>query len=112
MDKNEKLIKEKLLYYGTTIKEITVDASVVIPDYTNSFTVVNAGNTVGRYNNIPMAAPVPPALLGEAISIPGNRGEIFDGRIDIAFPATGAGRIFVIFKTYNPSLTKSPNVEL
>jgi hypothetical protein len=38
-------------------------------------------------------------MTGESFSIPGNLGEIFKGRIDVAF-STGAGQLTIIQKYY------------
>lgn len=67
----------------------------------NGFSVVNIGAVAMTVNEIPLAPPVAPALLGEATQFGGNRGEIFIGRIDIAFAGAG-GRCIVIQKVYEP----------
>jgi len=81
------------------------NTGVNVDPYCNGFTVVNTGATAMQVNGIPLAPPIAPALLGEAVSFGGNRDEIFSGRIDISF-ATGAGRCVVTQKIYLLNLNR------
>lgn len=103
---------EQLLFFNFSVQTIRTDNSIITDDYCNSVTVVNIGTTAAQFNGIPIAAPVAPGLLGESISIPGNKGEIYSGRIDISFPGAGNGVVLVIQKKYVTALTKAPRIEL
>lgn len=81
------------------------NAKIVVDKYCNGFSIINIGASNMVANGVPLAPPVPPALLGEAVSFGGNLGELFDGRIDISF--TGAvGRCIVTQKIYVPNIKK------
>jgi hypothetical protein len=93
---------EQPLFYNLIPMTYAVNAKVEVDKHCNAFTVVNTGTTNMIVNGVPLAPPVAPALLGEAVQFGGNRGEIFIGRIDISF-TTGAGRCIVTQKIYVPN---------
>lgn len=110
-EKQIEIDHQKILYYDTQIFTVLNSSSVIFGDYCNGFTVINIGATQAEWNHIPLAPPVAPALLGESITIGGNVGELFKGRIDISFPS-GSGIVKVIVKKYLPTLSLNPEVKL
>lgn len=92
---------ETALFYNLIPMTYAANAKVEVDKMCNGFTVVNTGATAMVVNGTPLAAPVAPALLGEAVQFGGNKGEIYTGRIDISF-TTGAGRCIVTQKIYVP----------
>lgn len=69
---------EKLLRYNLNARTFTAPANVSFADFTNGFTVRNTGTTWLIASGI-LLKP------GESFAIGGNRGEIFEGRIDLKF---------------------------
>lgn len=95
---------ERLLFYNITPVEYLRNASIVVDALCNGATVINTGATVLRANGIPLNPAIPGVRNGESFTFGGNRGEIFAGRIDLAF-VTGIGSAFLIQKIYIPELT-------
>jgi hypothetical protein len=91
--------KRKLVKYNFTYQEYRKLHSVVVEDRCNGVTVLNAGNTVATWNGIPIAP-------GVSMTIGGNEGEQFIGRIDINFylptpaPLSPQNSAWVIQKFY------------
>jgi hypothetical protein len=89
----------KLAKYNFTQQEYRSLHSVNIEQKCNGVTVLNAGNTVATWNGIPIAP-------GVSLTIGGNQGEEFIGRVDINFylptpaPATPQNSAWVIQKFY------------
>ena len=90
---------ETTLFYNLVPSTYNTNTKVEVDSFCNSFTVVNTGTTDMVVNGVPLAPPVAPALLGEAVQFGGNRAEIFIGRIDLSFTG-GAGRCVVTQKIY------------
>ena len=90
---------ETTLFYNLTQMTYATNTKVEVDKFCNAFTVVNTGATDMTVNGIPLAAPVAPALLGEAVQFGGNKGEIYIGRIDLSFTG-GTGRCIVTQKIY------------
>ncbi len=95
--------QEKLLQYNNLYKPVLANTSVIIPPMCNSITIINIGNTQALIDTVvPLNAGTPGTNNGESIAFGGNRMEIFNGRLDIAFPAGGVGNVVCIFKIYLP----------
>lgn len=71
----------------------------------NGFIAVNKGDVLVRINGFPLL-PYPPGhpeLSGESMTVGGNLGEIYRGRIQIVFPAPAPGQspsVWIIQKFY------------
>jgi len=96
----DKILAEKTLFYDIVNSTYNANAHVQIDQFCNGVTVVNTGLVAVNVNGIPLAPPVAPQLLGEAISFGGNRNEIFYGRVDVAFAAGVGARCIVTQKVY------------
>lgn len=90
---------EETLFWNASPIFVTQNASVEVDRLCFSVTVVNLGATAMTANQIPLAAPVAPALLGESITFGGHKKDIYRGRIDIGFVG-GAGRCAIIQNVY------------
>ena len=97
------MCKENLLQYVIIQKPQKTNGSVIIEEYANSITIINIGLTIAEVNYIPLNPGTPGVNNGESVSFGGNRGEIFNGRIDIAFPVGAVGSVIVIQKCYLPA---------
>jgi hypothetical protein len=69
---------EDLLYYNESDQAYNAPISVPLAKLLNGFTVKNTGNTIAIVNGAPVN---PNGSKGTG----GNRGEIYMGRLDIAF---------------------------
>jgi hypothetical protein len=96
--------KERVLFYNITPVQYLRNASVVVDKLCNGATVINTGTTVMTANGIPLNPGVVGVRNGESFTFGGNRGEVFAGRIDLAFVG-GTGSCFLIQKIYIPELT-------
>jgi hypothetical protein len=70
--------KRKMVFYNTTTQEYTALRSVVVDKRCNGFTVNNAGTTIVTVNGEPLQP-------GDTKTVGGNEGEVYVGRIDLAF---------------------------
>jgi hypothetical protein len=91
--------KRVLTKYNTTSQNYVKQHSVNIEQLCNGVTVLNAGTTFCTWNGVPLGP-------GLSMTVGGNEGEIFVGRVDIAFftqspaPATIVNSAWVIQKFY------------
>lgn len=74
--------------------------SVIVPQRVNSFMIENYGTVTAYFNNRPILAAPAPGLSGEAVSVEGNDGDIFDGTIDITFDAGGTQEVWISWYIY------------
>jgi hypothetical protein len=73
--------------YDIIAQAYAVGGEIRVDEACNGFTAINTGDTLVRVCGIPLL-PYPPGhpeLTGAAIAIPGNKGEIFRGRVWIVF---------------------------
>ena len=94
-------VKENILKYNIIPRAVVSNQQVVVEAFCNSITFINIGTTVCLVNGIILNPSLVAGANGESFSFGGNRGEVFQGRIDIAF-ATGVGNLLVIQKIYLP----------
>lgn len=92
-----------ILAFNIIQETVNENASIVIEKYCNGFEVVNTGTTTCFVNGRPLYAGTPGTNNGDSLTVGGNRGEIFTGRLDISF-ATGAGNAIVTQKIYLPMI--------
>lgn len=91
------------LQYNIQGYSYTVSQDVPVENNLNGFTVINEGDGTAFVNGIELK-PYPPGrpdLTGESVSVGGNLGELYRGRIEIKF-ATGQlfPKVVVIKKYY------------
>jgi hypothetical protein len=92
---------KKALRYNTQVQEYRSLRSVNVDKLCNGFTVNNAGTTIVTLNG----EPIQP---GATKTVGGNEGEVYVGRIDLAFyvptpaPATIVNSAWVTQKFYEP----------
>jgi hypothetical protein len=85
--------------YNTSTQNYTEQRSVVVEKLCNNVTVINKGNTLVLWNGLPLNP-------GESMTVGGNEGEVFIGRVDISFalptppPGTPVNSAWVIQKFY------------
>jgi hypothetical protein len=90
---------EGYLPYNTTTQEYTEQRSVNLDKLCNGVTVINKGNTIVMWNGLPL-------VPDESMTVGGNKGEVFVGRVDISFslptpaPPTPVNSAWVIQKFY------------
>lgn len=94
--------KEICLYYNIIYKTIRQNTRVEIPQLCNGYNIVNVGATQALVEDFPLNAGTPGTNNGEGLTIGGNKGEIFSGRLDVTFPS-GAGIVSIQFKIYLPN---------
>lgn len=99
-------LKEKILYYDFIPTTYRLNTSVVFKEWCNGWEVVNLGTTVATVNNRPLYPGVPGTVLGDSFSLGGNKGEVFKGRVDIAFPGGAGGIVLFTQKVYVANLIK------
>lgn len=74
-------------FYDIISKDYYTSGEVTVDPDCNGWTAINNGDQLVRVNGIPLK-PFPaghPELTGAAVAIPGNLGELYKGRIWIAF---------------------------
>jgi hypothetical protein len=96
MDKNIQVPYNWSLINVVKNRSVEVDANCNSLSFRNDSGVGGATVTV---NGVLLNPALAPGMTGESFSIPGNLGEIFKGRIDVAF-STGAGQLTIIQKYY------------
>jgi hypothetical protein len=88
-----------VVFYNTTTQNYTVQRMVVVEKLCNGVTVINKGSTIVMWNGLPLNP-------GESMTVGGNEGEVFVGRVDITFaipvpaPMTIINSAWVIQKFY------------
>lgn len=70
--------KRRALKYNISQQEFTSLRSVNLSPWCNGVTVLNAGNTIALWNGIPISP-------GVSLTVGGNEGEVYVGRVDISF---------------------------
>jgi len=91
--------KRRLLKYNMNPQEYIAPRSVPLDSRCNGVTVLNAGNTIVLWNGIPI-------VPGISLTVGGNEGEVYVGRVDISFmmpspaPDTPNNSAWVIQKYY------------
>lgn len=83
-------------FVPTTYRENT---SVPFLKLCNGWEIVNIGATTATVNGRPLYPGTVGSVLGDSFSVGGNLGEIFTGRVDIAFPG-GNGVVIFTQKIY------------
>lgn len=94
--------KEKIFYYNTVPRNVQQAAQIKTERFCNGFTAINIGATVATVNGVPLNPPAAGEVLGDSYNDGGNKGEIFIGRIDIAFASNVGANVLVIQKIYIP----------
>jgi hypothetical protein len=89
--------------YDIIAQTYDVGGEIPVDKNCNGWTAINTGDTLVRVCGIPLL-PYPPGhpeLTGAAVAIPGNKGEVFKGRIWIVFAAApGVNPQVVIIQKY------------
>jgi len=96
------LYNEQCQYYDIVAQLYEVGQEVAVDPNCNEWTAINTGDTLVVVCGIPLK-PYPPGhpeLTGAAIAIPGNKWEVFQGRIWIVFAAGGAAPQVCIIQKY------------
>lgn len=96
--------KINLIKFNIIEKVMKINGGVVVEDLCNGLTAVNLGTTTMYVNNIPLYPGTPGTSRGESYTYGGNEGEVFCGRVDIAFD-TGEGNGLILQKIYLPGQT-------
>lgn len=86
--------------FNAILQRYTEQQSVAVADKCNAWAARNVGNDVVRVNGIELQPPPGPGLTGESVSIAGNEGEIYVGRIDIVFAGLAANPIVEIVQQF------------
>lgn len=86
--------------YNLIYEVVKQSQSVYIMANVNGYTVINQGLTDATVNGVILHAGTATAS-GESLSVGGNEGEIFNGRLDIAIN-TNVGNVVVIQKIFLP----------
>lgn len=90
---------EETLFWNAVTQFANQNLTIEVDRLCNSVTVVNIGATNMTANQVPLAPPVAPALLGESFTFGGHKKDIYRGRIDIGFTG-GIGRAIIIQNVY------------
>jgi len=80
----------------------TTNQDILVEKNLNAFTVVNEGDGILFINGIELK-PFPPGhpeLTGEAVTIGGNLGEVYQGRIELRFTAGQVTPKAVVIKKF------------
>lgn len=97
------IAREQTQEYDIIAQIFAVGKEVAVDPRCNGWTAVNTGDALVLVNNIALK-PYPPGhpeLTGAAIAIPGNKWEVFTGRIWIVFPMASANpQVTIIQKFY------------
>lgn len=88
--------------YNTTTNNYFKSAVVDVMKNCNGFTFTNVGGKIARVNGMIIYPGVPGTSLGDSRSVGGNEGEIYKGRIQIAFEAGGANPNIEIVQKFYP----------
>jgi len=92
------------LFYNINAQEYSESQQIAVPDNCNGMTLINRGDGIVYVNNIPLSPNPTPGAAGEAVSIGGNVGEYYNGRLTVNFAAQTIPLLIVIFKYYvNPN---------
>lgn len=94
---------EGILFFNFIYSTIILNSQVIIDELCNAYTIINLGTSICSVNGVPLNPGVPGTNNGESISQGGNKGELFRGRIDIAFINAGINNVMVIQKIYLPN---------
>jgi hypothetical protein len=79
--------------------EFIQTGEVILDELCNGLNVINIGTTVCMVNGIPLSPPAAGESVGDSYTIGGNRGEILQGHVSIAFVG-GTGLCIVVQKFY------------
>lgn len=98
-------MKEK--YYNISVQEYVANCEASIDSSTNGWTAQNLGDSIVWVNNIPLLPNTVAGQPGMSVSIGGNEGEIYTGRMPIRFNPGGVNpRVVIIFKVYSDPALK------
>lgn len=92
----------QVLKYNIQGSSYTVNTEIPVEQNCNAFTVINEGDGIAFVNGIELK-PYPPGhpeLTGEAVTVGGNIGEVYSGRIEIKFEIGQAAPKVVVIKKY------------
>jgi hypothetical protein len=87
------MCEEKILLWDTNTWSTDVAKEFPPDPYCNGFLVFNAGASILVANGIPIP-------VGGTVTFGGNRGEIFKGRLQVAFVPPGVNNCIVVQKFY------------
>jgi hypothetical protein len=104
--------KEKILYFNTVVKSVRIAGAVKVDRMCNSFEAINIGSDVATINGIPLNPPAAGEVLGDSFVFGGLKGEIFIGRINVAFATVVAPQVLIIEKIYQPDQESTISEEL
>lgn len=90
----------EILQYNIQGASYSQNVEIPVEKNLNSFTVINEGDGVAFINGIELKPYPAPALTGEGITIGGNNGEVYTGRIEIKFAAGQAAPKVIVIKKY------------
>jgi|SRR5882672_1431105 len=95
--------QEQCQYYDIIAQNYEIGGEVPVDPECNGWTAINNGDDLVQVCGIPLK-PFPPGhpeLTGAAIAIPGNKWEVYRGRIWIVFAGIGvAPQVTIIQKFY------------
>jgi hypothetical protein len=90
-------------FFNFNVTPVTKNGTITTDPLCNALTVINTGSTIIYFNEIPLNPGVPGVNNGESFTLGGNKGEYFEGRAEIRFPAgLSNGSALVIEKVYLP----------
>lgn len=101
---DQSFLKEPTLYYDALVQTVSESIELPVDPCCNGFIAINKGAVLATVNQIPLK-PFPPGfpdLSGESITVGGNRGELYRGRIVVQFAGAG-GNVVIIQKYYKQS---------
>lgn len=96
------IYNEQCQDYDIIAQSYEVGTEVAVDANCNGWTAINTGDDLVRVCGIPLK-PFPPGhpeLTGAAIAIPGNKWEVYRGRIWIVFENIGANPQVVIIQKF------------
>lgn len=91
---------EKILYFNTISKTVRNNGTVMVEKFCNSWEAINIGADVVIVNGVPLNPPAAGEVLGDSTTDGGWKGEIYMGRIDVAFQTAVNPQVIIKQKIY------------
>lgn len=88
------------LHFNFVGQEYSVNTEVSVDPACNAVTFINKGTMVARINGVPINPPLDPTLSGESITVGGNKGELFKGRLQITVGVGDPAPLVIVIQKY------------
>lgn len=96
MDQHKKIFQN----YNVIVTTYTRQQDIEVNAKCNGWTARNLGDDNVRVNGILLLPPIAAGTSGESVSVGGNDGEIYTGRLQVVFAGVGVNPLVEVTQKY------------